>query len=106
MATYMVKDTTTQQFAAVPDDQVTAYAAEGWTEATEAEIAAWQASDVYGGTQGAPAAPPLEGTSGEPPPDAGGGPGLAAPREGTAPGDEPGAAPRGPVSDPRRGERR
>ncbi len=68
MDQYMVKEQTTTTFALVPADQVEAYTADGWTEATDEQIAAWQAADAYGGLQGAPPPPPLESApEGEPP---------------------------------------
>jgi hypothetical protein len=59
MAQYMVREQTTRQFASVDDNQVEAYKAEGWTEATPADVEHWRRTDVYGGLQGAPVAPAL-----------------------------------------------
>jgi hypothetical protein len=59
MPKYMVREQTTRQFASVDDNQVEAYKAEGWTEATPADVEHWRRTDVYGGLQGAPVAPPL-----------------------------------------------
>jgi hypothetical protein len=59
MAQYMVREQTTRQFASVDDNQVEAYKAEGWTEATPADVEHWRRTDVYGGLQGAPVAPGL-----------------------------------------------
>jgi hypothetical protein len=59
MPKYMVREQTTRQFASVDDNQVEAYKAEGWTEATPADVEHWRRTDVYGGLQGAPVAPAL-----------------------------------------------
>lgn len=43
----------------VPDDDVEAYRQAGYSDATDEHLAAWAASDIYGGHQGVPHAPVL-----------------------------------------------